>query len=95
MLEKKIDKLIDSITPALFNAGEKVPTDYNELYKIVSNAVQVVKINYDLYTNYNMSRSINDGVNDFCMYCYHFNIPMYVMIDNIVLINAIVQEIIQ
>jgi len=95
MLEKKIDKLIDSITPALFNAGEKVPTDYNELYKIISNAVQVVKINHDLYLKYDMPHSITEGVNDFCLYCAHYDIPMYIMIDNVSMVRSIVQEIIK
>ena len=95
MLDKKIDKLIDSITPALLNAGNNMPTDYNDVYKIISNAVQVVKINHDLYVKYNMKHTINDGINDFCMYCAHYDIPMYIMIDNVSLVRSIVQEIIK
>lgn len=95
MLEKKIDKLIDNITPALLNCGEGTPTDYNAVYKIISNAVQVVKINHDLYIKYNMAHSINDGVNDFCLYCVHYDIPMYIMIDHVSLVRSIVQEIIK
>lgn len=95
MLDKKIDKLIDSITPELLNCGEGTPTDYNTVYKIISNAVQVVKINHDLYLKYDMARSIDDGVNDFCLYCCHYDIPMYIMIDNVFLVRSIVQEIIK
>lgn len=95
MLDKKIDKLIDSITPALLNAGNNVPSDYNDVYKIISNAVQVVKINHDLYLKYDMTHSITEGVNDFCLYCAHYDIPMYIMIDNVSLVRSIVQEIIK
>jgi len=95
MLEKKIDKLIDSITPALLNCGENTPSDYNAVYKILSNAVQVVKINHDLYLKYDMPHSITEGVNDFCLYCAHYDIPMYIMIDHVSLVRAIVQEIIK
>lgn len=95
MLDKKIDKLIDNIMPQLLNCGEGAPIDYNQVYKIISNAVQVVKINHDLYVEYNMKHTINEGVDDFCMYCCHYNIPMYIMIDNVVLVRSIVQEIIK
>lgn len=95
MLEKKIDKLIDTITPELLNCGEDTPTDYNVVYKIISNAVQVVKITHDLYIKYDMKHSITEGVNDFCMYCCHYDIPMYIMIDNVALVRLIVQEIIK
>lgn len=95
MLDKKIDKLIDNITPDLLNSGEGVPTDYNDVYKIISNAIQVVKINHDLYLQYNMPHSITEGVDDFCMYCAHYDIPMYIMIDNVVLVRSIVSEIIK
>lgn len=95
MLDKKIDKLIDNITPALLNAGEKAPTDYNELYKIISNAVQVVKATLCIHVQYNMRYSISDYIDDFCMYCYHFNIPMHIMHNNIFLVRSIVQEIIK
>lgn len=92
MLDKKIDKLIDNITPELLNSGENTPTDYNAVYKILSNAVQVVKINHDLYIGYQMKHTIDEGVNDFCMYCCHYNIPLYIMIDNVSLVRSIVQE---
>lgn len=95
MLEKKIDKLIDNITPELLNLGEDTPTDYNAVYKIISNAVQVVKINHDLYTQYKAKHTLAEGVNDFCMYCVHYDIPMYIMIDNVSLVRSIVQEIIK
>lgn len=95
MLDKKIDKLIDNITPALLNCGEDTPSDYNAVYKILSNAVQVVKINHDLYLKHDMVHSINDGINDFCMYCAHYDIPMYIMIDNVSFVRSIVQEIIK
>lgn len=95
MLEKKIDKLIDSITPDLLNCGEDTPSDYNAVYKILSNAVQVVKINHDLYLKYDMQHSITEGVNDFCLYCCHYDIPMYIMIDHVSLVRSIVQEIIK
>lgn len=95
MLDKKIDKLVDNIIPQLLNCGEGSPTDYNDVYKIISNAIQVVKITRDLYVQYNMPHSITDGVNDFCMYCAHYDIPMYIMIDNVSLVRSIVQEIIK
>lgn len=95
MLEKKIDKLIDSITPALLNCGEDTPTDYNDVYKIISNAIQVVKINHNLYVNYNMKHTVTEGINDFCLYCVHYDIPMYIMIDNVSLVRSIVGEIIK
>lgn len=95
MLDKKIDKLIDNITPELLNLGKDTPTDYNEVYKILSNAVQVTKVNHELYIKYQMKHSIDEGVNDFCMYCVHYNIPMYIMIDNVSLVRSIVQEVIK
>ena len=95
MLDKKIDKLIDNITPELLNCGEDTPTDYNDLYKIISNAMQVVKVNHDLYIKYSMEHSITQAIDDFCMYCVHFNIPMYIMIDNVSLVRSIVREIIK
>lgn len=95
MLDKKIDKLIDNIIPQLLNCGEEAPSDYNDVYKIISNAIQVVKINHDLYIQYNMPHSITDCVSDFCLYCCHYNIPMYIMIDNVVLVRSIVSEIIK
>lgn len=95
MIDKKIDQLIDNIMPQLLNCGEGAPSDYNNVYKIMSNAVQVVKINHDLYISYNMPRSITEGVNDFCLYCCHYNIPMYIMIDNVALVRSIVSEVIK
>lgn len=95
MIDKKIDQLIDNITPALLNCGESTPSDYNDVYKILSNAVQVVKITHDVYISYKMPHSITEGVNDFCLYCCHYDIPMYIMIDNVALVRSIVSEIIK
>ncbi|WP_405283879.1 hypothetical protein [Methanobrevibacter sp.] len=95
MLEKKIDRLIYAIMPALFNAGEKAPTDYNEVYKIITNGLQVVKTIHELYVKNNAQYSIDNFICDFNAYCEHYNIPAYIMIDNVVLVRSIVQEIIK
>lgn len=96
MLEKKIDKLIDNITPALLNCGVNVPTDYNDLYKIISNAIEVTKATYNLHVKYNnVHYSINDYIVVFGTYCVEGKIPMHIMIDNMPLVRSIVQEIIK
>lgn len=95
MLEKKIDKLIDSITPDLLNCGGNVPSDYNDVYKIISNAIEVTKTTYDLHVKYNNDYSISDYIVVFGNCCVEGKIPMHIMIDNMPLVRSIVQEIIK
>lgn len=87
--------MIDSITPDLLNLGDEVPTDYNEVYDIISKAVQVVKATYGIGKEYQLNNDFY--VDYFMLFCHCHNLYRCVLASkrNIVLVRSIVQEIIK